>query len=88
MDARFREQSSVVPIQDEPLHWIEIQLLGEDDMPVPGERYTVRLPDGTLIPGYLDGNGFARLDSLKQPGLCDVCFPDLDREAWELLASR
>lgn len=86
-DARLSEHALDVQVQDKTQHWIEIQLIGEDDKPVPGERYTVRLPDGTLVPGYLDAHGFARLDGLEQAGLCDVCFPDLDREAWESLSS-
>lgn len=85
---RFAEEPPDIRDQDEPQHWIEIQLLGDDDRPVPGERYTVRLPDGVLVPGCLDAHGLARLDNLKQPGLCEVCFPDLDREAWQPLASR
>jgi hypothetical protein len=85
---RLAGQPPDILVQDEPQHWIEIELLGDDDRPVPGQRYTVRLPDGALVPGYLDGHGFARLDGLKQPGLCEVCFPDLDREAWQPLASR
>lgn len=73
------------PAQHRSLHWIEIQLVGDDESPVPWERYTVRLPDGRLVPGYLDENGFARLAGLEQPGECEVCFPDLDHEAWQRL---
>ncbi len=76
------------PAQDEVLHWIEIQLLGDDDQPVPWERFTVRLPDGQLVPGYLDEHGLARLAALRQAGLCEVCFPDLDREAWQPIGPR
>jgi type VI secretion system secreted protein VgrG len=67
----------------EKTSWIEIELLDEDDNPVPGERYMIKLPDGTTIAsGTLDENGFARVDGID-PGTCQVTFPDIDKEAWE-----
>lgn len=65
-------------------HWIEIELVDEEDNPVPGERYEITLPDGeTVAKGTLDENGFARVDGIEDPGNCQVTFPELDREAWE-----
>lgn len=69
-----------------PVHWIEIQLLGEDGKPIRWERYTVVLPDGTEVEGYLDEEGLARVDGIETPGECQVSFPDLDQDAWEPLA--
>jgi hypothetical protein len=68
--------------KEKALHWIEIQLVGEDDSPVGNMKYRVRLPDGEIVTGTLNDNGFARLDRLEQSGTCEVCFPDLDKEAW------
>ena len=62
--------------------WIEIELVGEDDQPIPGERYRITLPDGSVAQGSLDQNGFKRVDGFEE-GTCKVCFPDLDKEAWE-----
>lgn len=62
--------------------WIEIALVDESGGPVPGERYSVKLPDGTTQTGTLDGKGFARIAPID-PGSCDVSFPDLDRDAWK-----
>ena len=62
--------------------WIEIELVGEDDKPIPGIRYRVTLPDETVAEGSLDEKGFARVESFE-PGPCKVTFPDLDEEAWE-----
>lgn len=73
------------PAKNDPakkLHWIEIQLVGEDDQGIPWEEYLVELPDGTRQPGYLDGNGFARLSGFATGGTCKVSFPKLDRDAW------
>lgn len=69
--------------EDEETHWIEIELIDEDDEPVPGEKYEITLPDGSVASGTLDQNGFARVDGIKDAGSCEITFPDLDREAWE-----
>lgn len=62
--------------------WVEIKLEDQAGLPVPGERYQIKLPDGSLVDGTLDGNGFARVNGID-PGACEVTFPNLDREAWE-----
>jgi type VI secretion system secreted protein VgrG len=62
--------------------WIEVELVGDDDKPVSGERYTVTLPDGTVEEGTLDDHGIARIEQFE-PGNCKISFPDLDEEAWE-----
>jgi hypothetical protein len=66
----------------EPVHWIEIELLGEDDSPIPEEEYEVTLTDGHLIRGFLDESGWARIDGIENPGECQISFPRLDRDAW------
>ncbi len=70
-----------------PTHWIEIELVGEDDRPIPWEEYQVVLPDGTVVRGYLDDEGYARCDRIAQGGQCRVSFPALDRDAWQDLAT-
>jgi len=67
---------------EEEKNWIEIELLDEEDNPVPGEKYKITLPDGKVKTGTLDQNGFARVDGID-PGTCKVTFPDLDKDAWE-----
>jgi hypothetical protein len=68
--------------EKEELSWIEIELKDEEDNPVPGEKYKVTLPDGSVAEGTLDAKGFARLDGIPK-GNCKVTFPDIDKEAWE-----
>ena len=62
--------------------WIEIELVDEDDQPVPGEKYKVTLPDESVATGTLDENGFARIDGIES-GTCQITFPNLDKDAWE-----
>jgi hypothetical protein len=62
--------------------WIEIELVDEEDQPVPGERYKIELPDGSVAEGTLDEKGFARVDGMD-PGTCKITFPELDKDAWE-----
>lgn len=61
--------------------WIEVQLIGEDDAPIPNETYEIRLPGGALRKGTLDENGTVRIDDIP-PGTCQVSFPNLDQDAW------
>jgi type VI secretion system secreted protein VgrG len=63
-------------------NWIEINLVDETGKPVPGERYKVTLPDGTVDEGTLDTNGHARVDGID-PGSCVVTFPDREKQAWD-----
>ena len=66
----------------EELSWIEIEMVGEDDEPIPGEKYKITLPDDSVAEGTLDEKGAARVEGFEK-GTCKVCFPDLDKEAWE-----
>jgi hypothetical protein len=61
--------------------WIEFELVGEDDKPIPGEKYRVTLPDGSVDEGTLGEAGVARVEGFE-PGQCEITFPELDQEAW------
>jgi hypothetical protein len=71
---------------DQPKHWIEISLVGEDDSPIPYEDYKVVLPDGTVVNGCLDQSGFARLQQIASSGECQISFPKLDQDAWKIVS--
>ena len=45
-------------------------------------RYEVVLPTGELRRGYLDQDGFARIDAIPD-GQCQVSFPDYDYSSWD-----
>ena len=68
---------------DEEKHWIEIELVDEEDNPVPGEKYKVTMPDGSVAQGTLDQNGFVHIGGIKEGGTCQITFPNLDKDAWE-----
>jgi hypothetical protein len=65
-----------------PVHWIEIQLVGEDNSPISWEEYEVTLPQGEKVRGYVDEKGSARVENIAVPGTCVITFPRLDMEAW------
>ena len=66
--------------------WIEIELVGEDDQPIPGAKYEVTVPDGSVKVGTLDHKGLARVEGFEK-GDCTISFPDLDQDAWEFIES-
>ncbi len=77
--------SKVKPYKKDPAKksWIEIKLIDEQNNPVPGEPYSVTLPDGeSVASGTLDEKGFARIDGID-PGTCQITFPQRDTEAWK-----
>jgi hypothetical protein len=62
--------------------WIAIQLTDEDGNPVPDVAYSVTLPDGSIMTGSLDDQGFARFDDID-PGKCLVSFPEIHAKEWK-----
>jgi hypothetical protein len=70
-----------------PIYWIEIELVGEDDSAIPWEEYRVQLPNGDTARGYLDDDGWARIENIETPGACRVSFPRLDKDAWSFIES-
>jgi len=66
----------------EELSWIEIELMGANGQPIPGEKYKITLPDDSVAEGTLDSDGLARIEGIKS-GNCRITFPDLDGNSWE-----
>ena len=58
-------------------HRLEIELVHEDGTPAAGAAYRVHAPEGKIVEGLLDKNGFAMLPGLD-PGDCTVEFPGLE----------
>lgn len=72
-----------VPAAVEEKTWIEIQLLDEICEPIPGERYRITMPDGSVQEGNLNYLGKARVENIDKPGECRITFPHLDAQAWD-----
>jgi hypothetical protein len=66
---------------DEPLTWIEIQLVDDDGQPIPSEVYVVKTSDNHEYSGTLDDKGFARIEGIRK-GSVTVTFPRLDEQYW------
>jgi hypothetical protein len=84
-EAQSAPGSDGKPAEKKP-SWIEIELVGEDDKPIPGEKYRITLPDNSVDEGTLDSQGYARVEGFEK-GSCKITFPDLDKEAWEFVSS-
>ena len=57
--------------------FIEIKLLDDNQKPIANAPYELALPDGRVVKGRLDGNGFARVDGVPS-GECTVTFTEHD----------
>lgn len=64
------------------LHWIAIELLGEDGSGIPNEQYLIVTPDQQEHTGTTDAQGRARLDGIPA-GPCKIRFTRLDLDAWD-----
>ena len=69
-------------IEEKEPSWIEIEMVDEEGQPWPNEEYELTLPDGSVKRGKLDSQGLAHV-ALKEPGNCQISFPNLDRRAWD-----
>jgi hypothetical protein len=61
--------------------WIEVQLVDQDQNPVPGEKYHIKLPDSSIMEGALDKDGKVRFDNITA-GQAEITFPDIDAREW------
>ena len=69
-------------VSPEKKSWIAIKLVDQENEPVPGEAYRIKLPDGSTVEGDLDSKGLAKIDGID-PGTCQVSFPELDANEWK-----
>ena len=64
-----------------PKSWVEINLRDAKGEPVAGERYRIKLPDGSVHEGSLDAFGHAEYYEINR-GSCEISFPELEDEEW------
>ena len=61
--------------------WVEVKLMDDDDNPVPGAEYRIRLPDASTSEGTLDDKGAVKIDGIIA-GQCVISFPEIDGREW------
>ncbi|MCH9686408.1 MAG: hypothetical protein K0V04_33555 [Deltaproteobacteria bacterium] len=66
------------PRQEDPEHWIEVQMLDESDEPLNGVLCEVELPDGQKRSGWTNDVGLLRIDGIVAAGDCKIRFPKYD----------
>lgn len=64
-----------------------LELVGENDEPIPHAAYRVVASDGWERTGRLDADGRIEIRGLSKDAPCAVAFPELDGEAWEYIHS-
>lgn len=64
--------------------WIEFRLVDENNKPIAGEPYRVRLPDQSIMTGRLDSEGRVRFEGIT-PGQASICFISIDEKEWHPL---
>lgn len=69
------------PVDPLTMDWIEVELVDEAGQPVIGARCRIESPSGRRFDTVTDGQGLTRLRRVEA-GEYQVCFPDLDRDAW------
>jgi hypothetical protein len=70
------------PMFDEQLHWVEIHLVGEDDVGIAGAECEVTLATGKVVKRRTDRNGIVRIEGIASTANCSVTFPRIDEAAW------
>lgn len=87
-EAEEVESSARAAPVDVPTHWIDIELLDEDDEPVQGALYEITFPNGKVEHGRLDTEGQAKYSKLQYEGECTVRFPEYDQGAVAAVSGR
>jgi hypothetical protein len=67
--------------EPKPDAWIAIEVVDDDDKPVPKVAYRIECDDGRVRTGTTDRNGKAREEGIA-PGSCEVSFPALHETDW------
>ena len=74
--------SSSATVSPDKKHWVEIVMLDQEGMPVPGQAYEITVPDGTVVQGSTDSKGRGRVDGIDA-GNCKIIFTQLDKDVWK-----
>jgi hypothetical protein len=67
---------------EQPKSWVEIVMVDEDNQPVAGEPFLIKLQNGQQIDGTTGSDGSVRV-MLPEPAPCKLTFPNRDKDAWD-----
>ena len=67
-----KQESGLLEFKD----WIRVELHDHEGKPIPNEKYTLILADGTQKDGKLNAEGYAKVGNVP-PGNYHVFFPDI-----------
>jgi hypothetical protein len=80
-DAEWVTPTRTVPKPE--LHWIELEVLDTEGVPLAGERFLLTDPAGKEHSGNLNRQGFVRIEPILA-GNCKVRFPGVDECEWAM----
>ncbi|WP_394838681.1 hypothetical protein LVJ94_17460 [Pendulispora rubella] len=68
------------PVTEE---WIGIRVVDQEGRPMPGVKYRLKLPSGSVIEGEVGADGKVHLDGLSA-GQCSIELHELDKRTWTI----
>jgi Domain of unknown function (DUF4150) len=71
-------QTAVIDQQQGPA-WLQISVKDSTGKPLPGLRYQVQLPDGSVVEGKTPQSGTFKLLGIAKQGDCKVTLPDIQK---------
>ena len=71
------------PLEEQALAWIEVVVLDQDDEPVAGVEYEIKLSDGRVRRARTNEHGVLRYEHIPS-GQCEVSLVALDAKLWDV----
>jgi hypothetical protein len=68
-------------------HWVEVELIGRDNVPIAYEKYSIQGCDQEISSGRLDKDGWIRIEGITDADSCQITFPNLDQAVWDFIES-
>jgi hypothetical protein len=76
-----REEPVLEPVEEPEDHWIQIEVVDDEGLPLANVAYELTLPDERRVSGRTNDQGVAYLASIEA-GSCKLRLPELEAEAW------
>jgi len=79
---RKKKNKPPPPVQKTEKTWVEFRLVNQDNKPMRGASYRLKITDGSVREGTLDDAGSVRVPNLD-PGMCEISFLSYDQKEWK-----